>query len=236
MFSIGVKRVERDRKEFAQFGPRRSFWTKDENDDLLVNAPRVTTLFDEISPQAPDFAFDKLTRPRDYITMLLGGGNNSWANVDVAAAFGACLLGRPLIAHIVANKLPLKPLEGRKLLDPAIASKLRPGLLAVVDTDGGTAYRAMNTSNALSYLRNAGVKIYAKTGTLKAGEQEIETSRIVLALVRWKNEAAGEVEAGLVFSLVAEEGRTGTATEWLRDFIGENEADISRLLKINTTQ
>jgi hypothetical protein len=80
------------------------------------------------------------------------------------------------------------------------------------------------------------VKIYAKTGTLRASEDEKATSRIVLALVRWKNEAAGEIESGLVFALVAEEAGGGTATDWLRDFLTTHETAILRLLHVGTSQ
>jgi cell division protein FtsW (lipid II flippase)/cell division protein FtsI/penicillin-binding protein 2 len=235
MFSIGISRVIRGETETREFGPRRSFWTKDENDDVAPQPSRALILFGAISPQAPDFAFDRLTRPRDYITMLLGGGNNLWSNVDLAAAFGSCLLGRPMIAHVVDNPRPVKALEGRKLLDPAIAQKLRPGLRAVAESEGGTAYKGLHTRDAVSYLLQHGVRIYAKTGTLRNDERSRDTSRIVLALVRWKNEAAGEVEAGLVFSLVVEEGGTGTAPLWLGEFLLENRDEISRLLNIETT-
>ena len=235
MFSIGVSRTVRAGRETREFGPRRSFWTKDENDDIAPQPSRPLMLFGAISPQAPDFAFDRLTRPREYITMLLGGGNNLWSNVDLASAFGSCLLGRPLIAHIVDNPLALKTLEGRKLLDPVIAQKLRPGLQAVAESEGGTAYRGLHVRDAVSYLQQHGVRIYAKTGTLRDDEHSRDTSRIVLALVRWKNEAAGEVDAGLVFSLVVEEGGTGTAPVWLGEFLLENQGEISRLLNIEAT-
>jgi hypothetical protein len=200
----------------------------------MGTSPFDSSIFDSISPQAPDFAFDNLTSPRDYVSMLLGGSNNLWSNVDVAAAFGSCLLGRPIVAHIVANDVPIKPFSERQRLDPVIASQLRPGLNAVAESAGGTAYRALHVGDALSFLTNGGIKMYAKTGTLKANEDEIATSRILLALVKWKDEAKGEIEAGLVFSLVAEEARSGTTTHWIRDFIMQHQSEISRLLHIGT--
>ena len=235
MFSISMNRVQRGMEQVSEFGPRRSFWTKDESSDLVRDTSLGVSAFDSISPYAPDFAFDRLTLPRDYITMLLGGGNNLWSNVDLAAAFGSCVLGKPVIAHIVEDDRPVTPLPERQRLNQAVAALLRPGLSAVAESEGGTAYNGLHSGNALSSLRSAGVRIYAKTGTLRAGEDEIATSRIVLALVRWKNESAGEIEAGMVFSLVAEEARGGTATDWLRDFIVANEAEISRLLRIGTS-
>jgi hypothetical protein len=234
MFSIGITRVQRPSGQFSEFGPRRSFWTKNEADDFMGTSPFDSSIFDSISPQAPDFAFDNLTSPRDYVSMLLGGSNNLWSNVDVAAAFGSCLLGRPIVAHIVANDVPIKPFSERQRLDPVIASQLRPGLNAVAESAGGTAYRALHVGDALSFLTNGGIKMYAKTGTLKANEDEIATSRILLALVKWKDEAKGEIEAGLVFSLVAEEARSGTTTHWIRDFIMQHQSEISRLLHIGT--
>jgi cell division protein FtsI/penicillin-binding protein 2/cell division protein FtsW (lipid II flippase) len=232
MFSIGINRVQRGMEQVSEFGPRRSFWTKDESSDLVRDTSLAVSAFDSISPYAPDFAFDSLTLPRDYITMLLGGGNNLWSNVDLAAAFGSCVTGKPVIAHIVVDDRPITTLPERQRLNQTVAAMLRPGLNAVVEREGGTAYNALHSDSALSFLRSNGVKIYAKTGTLKANENAVATSRIVLALVRWKNEAAGEVQAGLVFSLVAEEARGGTATNWLREFILANEREITRLLDL----
>jgi cell division protein FtsW (lipid II flippase)/cell division protein FtsI/penicillin-binding protein 2 len=236
MFSISINRIQRQTGQISEFGPRRSFWTNNESDDLMSNSLISWSVFDPISPQAPDFAFDRLTRPRDYISMLFGGGNNLWSNVDLAAAFGTCLVGHPVIAHIVANEKPVTPLPGRERLDPKIAQKLRPGLTGVVDGYGGTAYNALHFGSALSSLRSAGVRVYAKTGTLKASDDDIATSRIVLALVKWKDERKGEVEAGLVFSLVAEEARSGTAAIWIRDFLVDHQAEVARLLRVGGQQ
>lgn len=235
MFSIGVAghRDKQDRR-VGEFGFRRSFWTKDEADDLTASPRRISELFNLISPEAVDLAFDELSRPRDYITMLLGGGSNMWANVDLAAAFGTCVVGRPVLAHIVANDEPIRTLPERQLLDPAGASKLHAGLEAVTSEKGGTAFKAMQSKGVLTLLKPLGVKAYAKTGTLRAEDDEAPTSRIVLALVKWKDEKAGQVETGLVFSLVIEEGRTGTAADWLAQFIIEHQSHISRLLQQKT--
>ena len=141
-----------------------------------------------------------------------------------------------VIAHIVADSRPVIPLPERQRLNQTVAALLRPGLNAVVESEGGTAYNSFHSNDALSFLRSARVKVYAQDWTLKAGDNEIATSRIVLAIVRRKNEAAGEIEAGLVFSLVAEEAQVGTATTWLRDFMLANEQKILRLLHVGTPQ
>lgn len=231
MFSIGVgPYFDSEGVRHGEFDFRRSFWTKNENDDLTSKGQRVTHLFNSISPEAPDFAFDELSRPRDYITMLLGGGDNLWSNVDLASAFASCLTGRPVVAHIVANDRPVETLGERKALDPRVARRLHDALGAVVSVKGGTAFAALGSKGQLDFLKPLGIKAYAKTGTLRAEEGEFATSRIVLALIRWKDESAGIVDSGLVFSLVVEEGKTGTAADWIGEFINANQAEISRLL------
>jgi hypothetical protein len=230
MFSVNIRTASTAPGTTArELSFRRSFWTKNENDDLF-GASEVRDIFDNISPQVPDFAFDRLTRPRDFVTMLFGGGTNLWANVDLAAAFGSCLTGKTVLAHIVKNNEPVQALETRKILDPKLSYKLHGPLNAVAEESGGTAFKALQTNQALAFLKTAGVQIYAKSGTLKADEGAIATSRIVLALVKWKDEKAGEVDTGLVFSLVAEQGNTGKAAEWLREFIVRNQTEISRLM------
>lgn len=72
MFSINVAGVLTQTGEKREFSFRRSFWTGDENDDLNVVETAVTSQFNQISPEAPDFAFDRLYEPRQYVTMLLG--------------------------------------------------------------------------------------------------------------------------------------------------------------------
>ncbi len=229
MFSIGVKGVQTPTGEIREISFRRSFWTRNENDDLNVPVSPSTGLLNQIAPEAPDFAFDRLYKPRDYVTMLLGSGTNLWANVDLAAAFGSCITGKPVVAHIVRGTGDVQTLEGRKLLDPEIALQLRPGLKDVVDSSEGTAFRALAPSKALGKLR--GFSFYAKTGTLKTEEDQLATSRIILAVVKWKNEKKGEVAAGLVFSIFVEQGGTGTAASWLNEFIVANEDLIATLLK-----
>jgi cell division protein FtsW (lipid II flippase) len=211
------------------FGHRRSFWTKSEADDLsqaLVDRGWLA-VFNAISPQAVDLSLNRIRNPRDYVTLLLGGGTNLWANPDFAAAFATCVTGQPLIAHVVKNQNQLTTLPDRKPF-PEIAAKIRPALIAVL-TDG--TGRVTELTSALSALHKpAGTKIYAKTGTLSDRNDALNTSRIVLAIIRWDDEKKGKVKAGLVFSLVVERGGMTTSSRWLGQFIANYHSDIERLL------
>jgi cell division protein FtsW (lipid II flippase) len=229
MYSVGVKGVNSPYgRATREFFYRRSFWTLNEQDDNERFQSDASELLNLISPQAPDFYFDKLTEPRQFVNMLLGGQDNRWANVDFAAAFGSCVTGRPVLAHIVEGRGPAQTLPERKALDPKVAAVVRRGLSGAVERDGGTAH-LLWSDGELAFLRQK-VKFYAKTGTLQPGENSKETSRIVFAAIRWKDEGKGEVAAGLVFSVVAENAEQGDATRWLRDFIVENKSAIAKLL------
>jgi cell division protein FtsW (lipid II flippase) len=229
MYAIGVVRNEMTH--------RLSFWTKREEDDLVnpsqvggSNPDRATKLFRWISPQSPDFALDTITNPSDYVTLLLGGGTNLWANVDFAAAFGTCVTGNPVIAHVVRNDRRIEPFANR-LRFTEIAAKVQPGLTGVVSQ--GTARGALESTGAMSLLnslRAMGIEVYAKTGTLKASEDARDTSRIVLALIKWQDKAKGIAQTGLVFSLVGEQAQKGTAARWLGEFLVKYQNDIRRLL------
>ncbi|MGA9771292.1 MAG: FtsW/RodA/SpoVE family cell cycle protein [Blastocatellia bacterium] len=219
---------------------RVSFWTKREADNL-ENSPetatlksstdRPTKLFRWISPQIPDFALNTITSPRDYVTLLLGGGTNLWANVDFAAAFATCVTGNTVIAHIVKNDQPIEPLASRRRF-VEIAKKVQPGLSGVISQ--GTARSAFQATGAAGFLNSLhasmGIEAYAKTGTLKASDDARDTSRIVLALIKWQDKDKGIVQAGLVFSIVGEQAQKGTAARWLGEFIAKNQDDIRRML------
>ncbi len=208
-----------------------SFWTKNEADNYFdvaqnrKNSP--TRLFRWISPLAPNFELDQVNSPEAFVTLLLGGGTNLWANVDFAAAFGACVTGTPVVAHIVRNQREVELTTDRKPF-PDIAGKIRAGLAGVVTQ--GTARAGFQSTGAKAFLSSLnGVEVYAKTGTLKADDQSRDTSRIVVALIKW-NAGKTAVRKGLVFSLVAEQARRGTATLWLGEFFTANQVLIRQWL------
>ncbi|MDT7540239.1 MAG: hypothetical protein QOE33_143 [Acidobacteriota bacterium] len=223
MFAISVESEDRAR--------RLSFWTKDEHDDLNDSErPKDRAgpkRFDAISPAHVNFDLDKITRPRDFVSLLLGGGTNLWANVDLAAAFATCVAGEPIVAHVVKTDAPFVTLEARQSF-PDIAARVREGLEAVVWS--GTASADLKEGGALDVLRRMpDARFYAKTGTLQADKDAPSTSRIVFAVVRWDS-SGKKIKTGLVFSIVGERAQLHTATRWLAAFIVENEGDIRRLL------
>jgi cell division protein FtsW (lipid II flippase) len=229
MFSVGVGRDD--------FPRRISFWTGAEADDLprapddpKSKYPYVPSgLLDALSPTPPHFALDTIDDSGAYVSLLLGGGTNLWSNVDFAGAFATCVTGQPVLAHVTAGAT-VKTLDGRGGF-PGIAAKLRPGLEGVVNDPAGTAHGKFQATKALDFLNSLrGIKVYAKTGTLQAQGEDHETSRLVIALVRWADERQGKVKKGLVFSVVEEQAQTGAAAQWLGEFLYNNRAFISQYL------
>jgi cell division protein FtsW (lipid II flippase)/cell division protein FtsI/penicillin-binding protein 2 len=236
-------------------GARVSFWTKNEDDDLIahtnVNSTRpaeeparpTTAGFVAISPVAPNLRLDGLSDPRDYVSLLLGGRTNLWSNVDLAAAFATTVTGKSLAAHIVQSDNAFHYLAARENFAQT-AEKLRPGLSSVVTN--GTFRAALldgkhdpaGGQRALTLLKSlaaANYRIYAKTGTLQttptgSSDKARYTSRIVLAIVRW-DPRPDSAPSGLVFSLVAEMTDEGNASRWLGEFLVNNENEIRRLLQ-----
>ncbi|MCA1591920.1 MAG: FtsW/RodA/SpoVE family cell cycle protein, partial [Acidobacteria bacterium] len=234
MFAIDVGR--------RNFGARFSFWTQNETEDIFVEGqPQATSasrVFAAISPEAASFNLDRINSPRDFVSLLLGGGTNLWANVDLAAAFGTCLTGTPVVAHITGGDGDFKLLDDRERF-PQIAARVRQGLSAVVRsgtaTGGLQAVVKPQTTSAmalLNELERGGYSVYAKTGTLRAQQPGTrDMSRIVLAIVKWDGKKEEAVRSGLVFSLVGEQAETGAATKWLGEFLVANQSDIKRLLQ-----
>jgi cell division protein FtsI/penicillin-binding protein 2 len=231
-FGANTRRsVEEKEPEFRDH--RYSFWTKDLNDDVLQRSqtgeemrPAITQLFAYTSPQAVDFAFELIRYPRQYVSMLLGGETNLWSNVDFAGAFATAVTGHPVIPHINGEKGELSGLEHRELF-PSIAAKLRPGLEKVLTAEGTAGgFGGDKVLNRIATLPR--VKAYAKTGTLRDDERTARgsesewTSRITVALIRWKDEKAGEVDRGLVLSLFVERAQIGDASFWMSGFIEKN--------------
>jgi hypothetical protein len=211
MYAIGVRRGDTLR--------RYSFWTGDDTDDVPGPTAPKHRLLSVISPESPQFALDRLHQPRQYVSLLLGGDENLWANVDFAGAFASCVIGRPLIPHVTRGAT----IKTRRVEFPEIAQKMRTGLAATVIS--GTAASPFRTSGATQFLRSLdGVTAYAKTGTLAESGDKPTMSRIVVCLIRWNGD---KVEKGLVFSLAVERGRVGLAAEWLGEFLAEH-ADVLR--------
>lgn len=225
------------------FNHRLSFWTKNEADDVAraggaddAYTTARRNFFNPISPETVDFEFAKITKPRQYVSMLLGGETNRWANVDLAAAFGTCIAGHPVLPHIVESQGAARPLESRATF-PDAAAKVRPGLAEVVkarrnpNEHDGTAYGPLQGSGALAFINSMpGVKVYAKTGTLGVQGSDDNWKRLVLAVVKWEDESQQVVETGLVFSIFVERDAEKKTARWLGDFLSENRDLIKRLL------
>jgi cell division protein FtsW (lipid II flippase) len=241
MFGISVRAGDR-----RAFYP--SFWTGVEADEwpdsvtgVLATEPPEFKDLKRLSPPATQFGLDAFgvqrrgqatLSPRNFIDMLLGGGENRWANVEFAAAFATAVTGHTVVAHIT-------PVDAKPATDPVrvefagAAALLRPGLAGVVGAANGTANGRFANEGAMAFIKSmAGVKAYAKTGTLVVDKATgRETSRLVLVLVRWKDERKGQVQSGLVLSMVAERAKQGTATTWLAKFLTENRDWIRARMK-----
>ncbi|HLJ29122.1 MAG TPA: FtsW/RodA/SpoVE family cell cycle protein [Candidatus Angelobacter sp.] len=211
MFGIGVERGD-------VLEHRYSFWTGNEADDWTNTTEPLRrahlSLFAPVSPESPQFALDGVETPRQYINLLLGGGQNLWANVDFAGAFATAVRGLPVTAHIAQHPTA----KSNREEFPAIAVRLKPGLEAVIMDRLGTANPAFVATGALAFLHTLpGVKVYGKTGTLGEEKGLPTTSRLVLALVR--EDTKGRIQDGLVFSIVVERGEMGLASRWLGEFL-----------------
>jgi cell division protein FtsW (lipid II flippase)/cell division protein FtsI/penicillin-binding protein 2 len=219
------------------FKHRLSFWTKNEADDVTPKGggpDGFTTarrnFFNPISPQTVDFDFNKIESPRQYVSMLLGGETNRWANVDIAAAFGTCITGHPVLPHIIERPGAARARESRVTF-PDVAARVRPGLAKVVNESGGTAYGPLEASEARAFIDSMpGVKVYAKTGTLSVQGSDDNWKRLVLAIVKWKDGSEQVVETGLVFSIFVERDAEKKTAFWLGEFLSKNRELIKHLL------
>ncbi len=224
MFNVGEVSGERDLNL--------SFWTLDESDDSILDSASGNrsniSHFRSISPEAADFSFDRVDTPRKFVTLLLGGGFNMWANVEFAGAFGAAATGLPVLPHVARGSVVLA--KDRQPFTVA-ADKLHPGLEAVWKATGGTAhsrFARVGAEQVLERFRQAGFSAYAKTGTLAIENDQLNTSRLALVLV---NEQ-GNQQRGVALSLVIERASMGTATELMAQFLVTEERDLRRILGV----
>jgi cell division protein FtsW (lipid II flippase) len=221
MYGIGI--------ETGEVVHRRSFWTGDEQNDWeSAGKTPLSQALEYTSPEAPDFEFNRIETPRQYINLLLGGGSNLWANVDFAGAFGTCALGSAVVPHITRLDAKLiKPTKERaeSFENPALFYQ---GLRDVIDSASGTANPYLKATGGLAVLQGLqGVQHYAKTGTLGADGSGGNVSRIALALVRGDQKGS---QSGLVISIVVEHATVGTASRWLGEFLVDNEQELRKLL------
>lgn len=229
MYAVGVRQ--------GDLAARRcSFWTGSGSDDEIppvtpqppASMPAASHVFDPISPEIADLGFDFVVTPRQYVSLLLGGNENRWANVDFAGAFATAVTGNPVIPHILQMNRPVTVPQNRKRF-PTIAARLRPGLEGVLTY--GTAAFARRNLIPPSIAQMSDVKVYAKTGTLAVSEGSTTTSRLVIAYIRWADEARGTVRKGIVFSLFAQDAQQGNAAQWLAEYIAANQEQIAAYLK-----
>jgi len=199
-----------------------------------------------MSPRATNFQFKKKNpenkalrskeyTPREYITLLLGGGANEWPNIDFAGAFGSTVVGTPIVPHLL-QKAQVNSI--RVPVGTEIAKKLRPGLQGVVTAPKGTAYGPLYKGQSRRFTGHfagytqafSNLEVYAKTGTLRpsATDDGLDTSRIALVAVRWKP-GESEVKSGIVFSVLVERGQQGMASDWLGRFLDKNGALVNQL-------
>jgi hypothetical protein len=238
MYSVGITQ--------GDFLTRRySLWTANEIDDLPADrrpappadapgqqpsAPQeapISHAFDSISPQIASLGFDYIRDPRQYVSLLLGGNENRWANVDFAAAFATAVTGHPVVPHILPKMMPV-PRPGRRTF-PSVAQRLHSGLEAVITE--GTAAFARDGLIPPQLRAIQGLKVYAKSGTLAVDEGHATTSRLVIAFIIWENEPNGIARKGVVLSMVGEHAHIGDATRWLARYITENADAIAHELQ-----
>jgi cell division protein FtsW (lipid II flippase) len=229
-----------------------SFWTKNENHDALrllegeESLPQINTqiqnnLVPAILPTRLNLKLNRVSKPRDFVALLLGGSDNRWSNVQAAAGFATVITGKPVLPHIVKNdQLPV--FYGRSKEFVSLAKILRPGLENVVFAENGTAnpyLKKAKTFDFLQQLRRKGFLIYAKTGTLGESDNvklataptDENTTRLLLVIVKFEDNDKTKVAAGLVFSIFVEKSRMGTAAEWLGEFLTQNSSEITRILE-----
>ena len=228
--------------------PRKpSLWTGRESDDLVI--PSDPDGFWVIAPEATNFELDRLstnapkelqadgTGPRAFVSLLLGSRKNRWSNVEFCGAFGTAVTGMPIVPHIIEG---LPPSTDRKPFK--VSAPLQRGLAGVL-LPGGTAFSSLGPEAraALDELRHAGIKAYAKTGTLLESDEpgtdltRRQTSRIVLALV---NESPRNRGKGVVISILAERAakKSGLTSEWMGQYLSENLLDIRAALGLPARQ
>lgn len=245
---------------------RLSFWTRNEEDDqrlfeklwlpemevpaggtetaedLWVGIPALRYFSPGQANLAANRGFDaagalRSPTPRDFISVLLGGRTNAWANTEFAAAFLTAITGRPTNAHITEGGVGFA--EERPTFQ--VSDSMLEGLSGVFEY--GTAAKAFRrlggpTWNAL--VRHPDVSVYGKTGTLVSGDSgdDVQVSRLVMAVVRWKSERRREIDRGIVLSLVAEGSIrrpdlvAGWASEAMARFVSENGRLIDEALGI----
>lgn len=131
-----------------------------------------------IAPERVDLAFNQIALFRgDYLSLLLGGGNSTWTNVQLAEALARLVTGRAVEARLARGTS-----ERRRGVAPQPAPSPQPfaalalgddarrpvleGLARVVSGEHGTAKELRPALRAVqARFPNERVELYSKTGT-----------------------------------------------------------------------
>jgi cell division protein FtsW (lipid II flippase) len=223
---------------------RFSFWTGNAEDDPTPDYESPSrkdplgTAFRFITPVATNLELNRIVRPRDLISVLLGGETNLWSNVELIGAFSSAVTGRAVLPHIVVTKDLSVPRQD----DNKVAQRLQNALKEVLDPKpiGRRGHTYMGTGHDLKdlweFAKKNHLQLFAKTGTLdtRVGAANIETehqmSRFLLILAA---KSSPHLERGLAISVfierVAKDGEA--ARHWAQKFIIDNQVALLPYLR-----
>jgi hypothetical protein len=197
-------------------GSRRYVWAQRPrelrgNDDLEV-------MFDSISPEYENFRLETIKDKKGdisgrFISLILGGGESRWTNVEVAEAFGSILLRKRVHATLISasDESRTEPVtdetadEAWLQLNREVHAELLEAMRAVVTYSRGTGVKL---GRALNQLENAACDgsndkemfvLFAKTGTPELEESFPAPAELIFKRMAADGVFEKEDETGFVF-------------------------------------
>ncbi|HYD12871.1 MAG TPA: hypothetical protein VEC11_08485 [Allosphingosinicella sp.] len=120
--------------------------------------------FASVSPDRERFGLGSAQRVRDYVMVMLGGGNARWTTVKLAEAYARIVSGRAINARLVVDDQPSQQRLEFWPVRPEVRDALLSGMSQAAGGDG-TASRVGAALNGVPVPPGQVFRVFAKTGT-----------------------------------------------------------------------
>ena len=132
------------RYDLGPFRPVLDFLSRDAAPEVAIS---LRAALQTVAPERVNLAFNHVSDLRlDFVSMLLGGGNSTWTNIQLAESLSRLITGRPVEARLVSQVLRRDQVAGDGVPGESTASEAPAPESTPGATDGAGSTAADETS------------------------------------------------------------------------------------------
>jgi hypothetical protein len=178
--SLFYRSYANQRYDLGLFRPLVEYLIEGEEDAVALP---VRAVLQTVAPERVNLAFNHVSDLRqDFVSMLLGGANSIWTNIQLAETLARIVTSRPVEARLISRVLPREEetseteveeleVEAESPADPLpfkpeVRQAVLRGMEKVVSGGSGTATALLNELRALKAEHpQRDIRLFSKTGS-----------------------------------------------------------------------